>query len=87
MKETHMPELYLIGYLLATAVLLDWLCRSIALRRTLYVAFMAIAITRCNQLGERQVLQLDGGQWALLFALAGQRLLFKRSRYWRDGED
>jgi len=82
-----MPELYLMGYTLVAAFLLDWLCRSTTVRGTLYLVLMAVSITSCSQLGERQVLQLDGGQWGLMFALAGQRLLFKRSRYSRSEGD
>jgi hypothetical protein len=82
-----MPELYFIAYGLAAGVLLDWLCRPKVLRRAVYVIFMVVGITACSQLGERQVLQLDGGLWGMLFMLVGQRLLFKRSLYFRDDSD
>jgi hypothetical protein len=79
-----MSDLIFIASTLVAGVLLDWICRSRTLRKALYIIFMAIGITTCSQLGERQVLQLDGGQWGMLCMLVGQRLLFKRSRYFRE---
>lgn len=81
-----MAAVSFLVYLLFSSVLLDWACRSKMLRRALYAVLMAAGITTCTQLGPREVLHLDGGMWGMVLALAGFRLLFKRSQYRRARE-
>ncbi|MCO7520122.1 MULTISPECIES: hypothetical protein [unclassified Pseudomonas] len=80
-----MNDLYFLACLMIVGVFLDWAFKSSTIRCVLCFALMATGITACTQLGQQQVLYLHGGQWASLCLLVGQRLLFKRSRYF--GED
>lgn len=80
-----MPEIIQIACIVVTSLLLDWLCKPIALRRLLYLFFMATGIAACTQIGSREVLYWDGGDWSIFFILAGFPLLFERIR-WSDRE-
>ncbi|MDH1513000.1 hypothetical protein N5I28_24990 [Pseudomonas mosselii] len=74
-----MTMLYLLIYLPVATLLFDWLCRSVLLRRILCIVFMVAGISTCSLLGQREFMNLDGGQWALFFVVLGTTLLFDRS--------
>ncbi|MDH0648300.1 hypothetical protein N5D48_06955 [Pseudomonas sp. GD03858] len=82
-----MADLYFLACLMIAGVFLDWAFKSSTIRCVLCFVLTATGITACTQLGQEQVLRLDGGQWASLCLLIGQRLLFKRSRYSRNDDD
>ncbi|MBI6899421.1 hypothetical protein [Pseudomonas mosselii] len=82
-----MNLIYLLTYILVAILLFDWLCRSVLLRRILYIVFMVAGISTCSQLGQREFMNLDGGQWALFFVVLGTTLLFDRSHFFDRDRD
>ncbi|MBJ9977121.1 hypothetical protein IAE35_12315 [Pseudomonas sp. S75] len=74
-----MSTLSTLAFILVAGCLLDWLCRSARLRDGVCVLFMIASVTSCTQLGDREILLLDGLDWTIFFALIGTRLLFERS--------
>ncbi|MDO7903237.1 hypothetical protein ACE1YR_15730 [Pseudomonas sp. K1(2024)] len=74
-----MSTLSTLAFILVAGCVLDWLCRSARLRDAVCLLFMVASITSCTQLGEREILWLDGLDWTIFFTLIGTRLLFERS--------
>lgn len=80
-----MPGIIQIACIIVTSLLLDWLCKPVALSRLLYLFFLTTGIATCTHIGSREVLYWNGGEWSVFLILAGFPLLFERSR-WFDRE-